>query len=134
MDFDKALLGTGHITCHLPASNPRRCMVPKTTLPLSPLCWWVGTTSPPRDAPTGTQFCCIPIPEAARRWPHPNVVEADEPTKDGERPRHPPLHWDRQEVVMLNALNTLFPATAHAEEPEWVSGALDLVQTQPLLL
>lgn len=35
---------------------------------------------------------------------------------------------------MLNILNTLFLATAHVKEPEWVSGALDLVQTQPLLL
>lgn len=94
------------------------------------------------DTSPVTKLPITPITAPALSHPHPHCQKAPGwPFQTSQERMSLPrtrrshvIHQEWQDEVTLRALNTLFPAPAHVKEPEWVSGASALVQTQPLLL
>lgn len=91
---------------------------------------------------TGGHVTNLPVTPVAVSQSHPHCQKAPGwPFRTSQEQKSLPMmrrpdiiHQDWQEEVTLKALNTVFPAPARVKEPERVSGASALVQTQPLLL
>lgn len=94
------------------------------------------------DRRTHHQSPITPVTPPALSYPHPYCQNTPAwPFQRSQEQKSLPrmrrlqvIQQDWQEEVTLKALNTVFPAPACVKEPEWVSGASALVQTQPLLL